>query len=81
MTHSAHVETLGGNPVEIAVTPDTPANWGRLSPAALTAVDRLADTLATLDPDWQIDIAIGWSAATTIHLTATPAPEPKDAAA
>lgn len=67
------VHTLTGIPVEIAITPDTPANWGRLSPAVLTAVDRLATAAAALDDDWQIDLALGWTATTTIHLTATPA--------
>lgn len=69
-------QSRGGTDVQLTLQPDTPTNWTRLAPAALTHLDRLTSALNDLSPDWQVDIYVG----PETHLTAEPANTENDAA-
>lgn len=65
-------------PGDVDITCTPPAGILTVSAETLAALDTLATTL-TNHPQWQIDLAIGWTPAETIHLTARPGQEPEAA--
>lgn len=70
-------QTRAGTDVQLDLTPDTPAEWGRLSADVLSAIDRLASAAAHNSPDWAIALHLGPHTVLTAGPTTT---TPKEAA-